>query len=367
MKILAYSPKVEAYATVGQSGEVIDLTPDLSDMRVERKQDATSEFSATLLNNGHKYNGVFSCFDRIAIFVTKTERTKLFTGYITDFDSFRLYQTDFNISGHCSLYRLQKLYFDPGLWESQKLWVGNMNNLYEQDAGYANIAKRLLVNIGGWDRGKIDIQSEMPKSVIDWAEQLYKSKFDETEQLKSWLNEFYEVLQTHGPKGSVGGTGTYTGTSDGEVRPYEGIDFDMPEKQFVKKWGTRINEYYAGHYPNGDLNGHGETIAREARRNGCDPRIIVAISVGETGGGDGPAKSGIHGIHNYWSWGCYPGSESIAPDVGIWSDTIDGAIAEFCQKFAQRYAGKSPAECAELGYGEVDYILSVWQPVIDAI
>jgi len=363
MKILSYSPKVEVYISTGT--DVYDLSDDVVSCSVNRISGGASTFNVTLQNHNFKYNNVFSPMDRIVIYATKKKRVKLLTGYVSSTDRFSLYQQDFKISGYCVLYRLQRLYWDPMLEASQKaMWTYAYTN-GEFDNGYSKVATNLLVNVAGWDAGMIFIQSDIPVAATEFARSMYENKLKASKQAVSMADEFYKILREHGP--ALSADTTTTTTSSGGGHEYTGIDFEMDEKSFVKKWGERINTYINSHYPSGALNGHGETIAREARRNGCDPRIIVAIAVGETSCGAVSAKSGIHGTHNYWSWGCYPGSETIAPNVGIWADSVDGAIKEFCEKFSDRYAGCSPTECANLGYGEADYIASVWQPVIDAI
>ena len=121
MKILSYSPSVEAYVRSGNLDKYIDLTPDIVQCSVSRKTDAASEFSMTLQNPNWKYNGVFTPFDPIVIFATKVERRKLFTGYISTCDAFQLYQGDFKLSGVCTLYRIQQTFWDPLIYESQQL------------------------------------------------------------------------------------------------------------------------------------------------------------------------------------------------------------------------------------------------------
>lgn len=498
MKILAYAPSVQVYAAIRTSASKIeykDLSGDVVQCNVVRKTDAASTFSIRLQNVNHKYNGVFEPFDQVTILATKKEQVRLISGYITKSPKFTTYGGDITIEGMCPLYRLQQLYWDPKLRESLLL-LG-----YEgAETKWDNVLFNLLTKVGGYSSSQVLI-GKMPDDVIQYAYDMYNANRSSSEQLKSMLDEFYEVLQTHGPQlsGDDGGGNGITGVSEdqnkiikvaknytdygivaeggmcakwvsdvwqkaGFTRPggnaidfwnswkstgstdistaplasvlvgsgvgsdgakyghvgiktgadevrscvgddpggvkaesiesfyswqtatcqghkgkvgwvippgptfgssggsYSGIDMTLSESEFVKKWGTRINSYLKSNYPNGALSGHGDTIAREARKNGCDPRIIVAISVAETGAGTQVAWGGRNGAHNYWSWGNDPTGK-----IGIFATTVDGAIAEFCQKFAKQYAGKSPEECADMGYGEKDYIMEHWQKVIDAI
>ena len=121
MDVLSYSPKVEAYAAVGRNGDYVDLTPDIVHTSVTRVSNGASTATVRLQNVGDKYNGYFMPFDRIAIFATKISRYPIFTGYINDVPAYSMYGTDVTVSAKCPIYRLQKLYWDSSLFESQKL------------------------------------------------------------------------------------------------------------------------------------------------------------------------------------------------------------------------------------------------------
>lgn len=198
MRIYSYSPAVEAYAKA--NGSAIDLSQDIVACTVSRKTDAASEFSVTLQNKNWKYNGLFNCFDPIVIYGTKEGPTKLFTGYITNFDAFQLYQGDFHISGLCTLYRLQKYYWDPLLLESQSLMFANAYNNNQADNGYAMVTHNLLTEVAGWPSGSIFIEESIPSSALEMAREHYRLGFESSEQLKSMADEFYKILQEHGPQ-----------------------------------------------------------------------------------------------------------------------------------------------------------------------
>ena len=513
--VLSYSPNVEAYALVGKDRRAVDLSADIVNCTVSRKTDATSEFSMTLQNKGWKYNGLFTPLDPIEIYSTKRERVKLFSGYVTKCDAFQLYQGDFNISGYCTLYRIQQMYWDPLLLESQQLMHVDAYQNGEFDNGHLRQIINLLTQVGGWPETSIEIQPSLPQDIIDYAHELYQANLDSSNQLKSMLNDFYRVLQEHSPQlsgflSSGDGTGDYDlgdenltkaqreiikvalhasdygiapiynqclgwvnnvfekagypftrypaardvwfnmkeyggtdvenappasvvvgdGTAvDGIVYGHIGIvvtqrnvaenvgyvrigsiptffswqtklgwvaipgvdyarskgggrnrgdgsvDFGMSESKFVAKWGQRIDRFASTYvnqnyfaFKNGDLYGHGDTIARESYRNGVDPRIVCAIAGAESGYGNRPIPyGGSAGPLNYWSW-----------SSGLWSTTVDGVIAEFCSKFAttggihgKGYAGMDMEECIAEGYGGAEaenaYIRKFWTPVIEGI
>ena len=214
MKILSYSPTVEAYVYVTGNGtsQVIDLSADIVDATVTRGQNGVSSFNITLMNPNWKYNDVFTPMDRIAIYTTKNSRVKLLTGYISTTDKFTLYQSNFKLSGYCSLYRLQRLYFDPCLKASQDIFL-KANSQDKSWGGWGDTIGEMLTKIGGMSAGNIAIGA-VPEATIQWARQLYEAHHEDQSQLKSMVDDFYEVLRTHGPVGTMGGE-TTTGITSG--------------------------------------------------------------------------------------------------------------------------------------------------------
>ena len=203
MKVMSYSPSCEAYAETYDGAGVrryIDLTPDIVSMQVTRQSSGASTFTVTLQNVNWKYNGVFTPMDRIVLFCTKTERKKILTGYITDCDVFQLYQGDFRLSGQCSLYRIYQLYWDSQIYESGRLMF-EQRSTSSKWLGYGQTIIDLLTKVGGWPEDKIII-GDIPQEAIDVAREMYESSLDSSNQLKSMVNDFYEVLSTHGPKAS---------------------------------------------------------------------------------------------------------------------------------------------------------------------
>lgn len=194
MRVLSYSPSVEAY--IAAVDGYYDLSPDIINCSVHRQENGNSTFSLKLQNKNGKYNGKFLPMDRITIYATKrNERCQLLTGYVSTVTGFTLYPQDFSISGFCSLYQLQKMWWDPGLLKSQQLLV-RTDRMDYQDAGASSLARRLMVNVAGWDNQNVLIGSGCPQSVIDWAREMYDAKRSDYERLKSSIDEFYEMLSS---------------------------------------------------------------------------------------------------------------------------------------------------------------------------
>ena len=222
MKILTYSPSVEAYVEVsGKDGvkTYYDLSPDITSARVTRNSDTYSSFDITLQNKNGKYNGIFTPMDKVAIYSTKSERHRLLTGYITSVDKFTLYPSDFKLSGKCTFYQLMQLYWDPALSGSWQL-LANERSESADWSGYGNVIWKLLKAVGGWDVDRVKI-GEIPQEVIDWAYRMYQAKQTDIEQARDMVNEFYDVLRTSGPQfvgGASGGTTPgYNGTASSEA------------------------------------------------------------------------------------------------------------------------------------------------------
>lgn len=317
MNILSYSPSIEVYAVVGKDMEVVDLSPDVTQATVNRIQDGASSFTVRLQNVDRKYNGFFMPMDRIKIFCTKVERVPLLTGYITNVPSATLYGCEVSISGSCTLYRLQQLYWDTGLIESQRA-LGYSGN--EKD--WASVVVNLLTKVAGYSSDSLFIGS-MPDEVIEWARDMYEAQAQDTSQFISMVDEFYDVLQTHGPQmrmGSISYDGTLVG--GGISLMGDGVDFTMSESAFVNLWGTRIDKFYEWYQGTAGekipLLGHGKQFAKSAYIHKFDPRLSPSQSIKESGGG-----RFVFEPYNAWGWAVYYGGLHATS----WDDAIEKHIS----------------------------------------
>lgn len=221
MRILSYSPSVEVY--VEHDGAYMDLTQDVTSCSVTRRVDAASEFSLSLQNRSGKYNGAFSPMDRVAIYATKTERHRILTGYVKSADAFTLYPSEFKMSGRCTLYRLQALYWDPALLASQNLlFINPYDGGGGFDGGYWATTANLLTKVGGWSADAIRIQESIPDDVVEMARSLYEASQSEAGQIMSMADEFQQMLRTSGPmlSGGQDSSGQSSGQYDeGDASP----------------------------------------------------------------------------------------------------------------------------------------------------
>ena len=305
MRVLSYSPKIEAYACVGKSPfTYLDLTDDIVSASVSRNVDGASTFSVRLQNKDGKYFDVFQPMDRVKVYVTKVERTALIIGYITSTPKFSLYGTDLEVSGSCPIYRLQQLYWDPQLWASQELLGYNA-----MTDNWDDVFVNLLTEVAGYDESQILVGS-MPGEVIEWARDLYAVRANNIEQSSQMLEEFYNVLQTHGPKFSSGGSSGISQTSGGGFSLLgDGIDFSMSKEKFVKEWGPRIDAFIDRVIGSSSpVYGHGDVYAEAAWIGKMDPRWLPTIGFFETGLGTAASYAGYP--YNLYGWGCTDSGET---------------------------------------------------------
>jgi hypothetical protein len=236
MKILTYSPSVEAYACVvgkGGSKSYYDLSADVVSCTVTRNMDAESTFELTLANRLHKYNGLFTPMDLMTILANKNgERTKLISGYMTSVTKFTLYESNFEIKGKDTLYRAKQLYFDPHLDGTYKLFA-NENSNNSTWAGYSGYLRKLLCTVGGWPDSQLMI-GEMPGDMVGWAQKLYAAQQSDLADAESMIKDFYNILIQDGPKfatsyGTAGAAASDAGLVAGQTidipEPYGGGAF----------------------------------------------------------------------------------------------------------------------------------------------
>lgn len=211
---MSYNPSVEAH--IATDDKVYDVSDDVTSASVIRKVDAPSSFSITLQNKGWKYNGLFQPMDRATILMSKDgSPIRQITGYVTSADRFDLYGHSLKLSGKCSMYRLQQLYWDPGLVESQMALYTSGFASGQFDAGYGATIMRLLSSVAGMDPSSVLIDSVLPQGVVDWARSLYQAKLEDLQIAKDMSQEFFKVLRESGPQATSGSSdGGGSGTAD---------------------------------------------------------------------------------------------------------------------------------------------------------
>lgn len=249
MRILSYSPSIEVYAAVSVEGGVsyYDLSRDVTKATVTRLVDGASKFTVHLDNSRGKYDNLFSPMDRLKVLMSKDgDMIPIITGYINDAPKMALYERSVSISGKCSIYRLQQLYWDPNLRTSRELM-----GYGESSASWDLVLSRLLGKICGYREGAAIIGS-IPSEVEEWARALYNAQLEDIGMARDMADEFVAVLRTSGPQigGSSGSSDVSSGTvgagttidvpssvsQTGIIGDYTGYDY------FYPKWNSGTNQ-----------------------------------------------------------------------------------------------------------------------------
>lgn len=196
-KKLVYTPGVSAYVSVKTAlgYETYDLTDDITTYSIDLLTDKPSTFSITLKNEGGKYHGVFTPMDRIVIYLTKIDTYQVFSGYIRKATLWSLNNKEVTISGSDVLYRLEKLYWDSKLYESQEL-QRNVSQLWSSTEQYWQNGVSVLTEVANWNPEKIMV-GQIPKEVVDMAMELYQARLEDT-QGADLVSQVYEMLKSTG-------------------------------------------------------------------------------------------------------------------------------------------------------------------------
>ena len=228
MRNLWYAPKAELYVMhYGRGGEgtCYDLSRDVTDVSVRLADDGAGTFSATLQNVGGKYTGLFLPMDVICVYATAQHgRIRLFTGYLNKVTAFTLYPGDYHMSGTDTLYRLQRLYWDPAVEESIREFSGSHSNDSSWKGPGETIA-RVMSRVAGADPSSVYIQ-DVPQDMVDWASKIYEDEAESEASMDEGLRSLSSALRTSGLFASSvnGGTtspGSYGGTApSGSVEAY---------------------------------------------------------------------------------------------------------------------------------------------------
>lgn len=220
-KVLTYTPMIHAQiGTVENcSAKAYDISDDIVRFSINLKTDDSSDFSITLKNENDKYVGKFSPMDKIVIWLTKSERYQILSGYLQKVPYFNLNSGEVTITGRDVLFRLQRLFWDPNIESSYWLTFGNQDNT-SQDGGYWKKGVRLLQAACNWPADKISI-GQIPDDVIEWATSMYQVRLSDT-QGADLVNQIYEMLQTSGPKigqegSTTSGAADFSGNSNAEI------------------------------------------------------------------------------------------------------------------------------------------------------
>ena len=184
---LIYNPEIQVIiATNGNS--VIDVSSDIISFSLQRNANAPSEFSCTLANKLNKYNLKIQTLDRIVVFMKRTNKLQVFSGYVTYAPVVTLLPNAVEVRAVCTLKRLENTFWDTSIPEFQALVPGMISGIQGQqsftDGGTGAGIVNILTQVVGWKKNAIHIQ-KIPNEFITQVATSYEKtskKLDSTLQ-----------------------------------------------------------------------------------------------------------------------------------------------------------------------------------------
>lgn len=164
MSTLIYAPEatvlIRTAPTSRGKGKIIDVSADVSRGSISRITGGVSTANLTILNQGRKYDGMFTPMDTVVIYLKRLRKVLKLSGYVSAVPLWSALPGSVSLRCACSLKRLQDWMWDPGTDASvallSKLWVGS--NQYQMgDGGLAQRAVDLMGKVANWPANKIHI------------------------------------------------------------------------------------------------------------------------------------------------------------------------------------------------------------------
>jgi murein DD-endopeptidase MepM/ murein hydrolase activator NlpD len=181
MASLIYAPEVtiriETAPTSRGKGKTIDVSDDISSGSVTRILNGVSTSQFTLINQGRKYDGMFTPMDKVVIYMRRIKTVLKFSGYLDAVPKWSALPASISLTASCSLKRLQNFYWDPTSPASVALLNpsfgpagldGGFSQM--QDGGLAQRAIEVLTKVANWPEGQIHI-ARIPE---DWYDKVSK-------------------------------------------------------------------------------------------------------------------------------------------------------------------------------------------------
>jgi cell wall-associated NlpC family hydrolase len=162
MNTMVYAPDVNIL--IAHNAQTMDVSKDIVRGEVQRKENSASSLFFTLANPELRYtSGSISRMDRIACFLTRTNKLQVFSGYLDTIPWMQAYPGTVDFRATCTIKRLLHTWWNPALPSSQNLFdqIGNSTN--QSDSGIGTILQNILIQVGKWDPSQIHIQNFPPE------------------------------------------------------------------------------------------------------------------------------------------------------------------------------------------------------------
>lgn len=196
-----YAPGVKIYISTQNNG-ILDISDDVTQGTIVRRQSGVSTMSFTLQNARRKYDGIFVPNDRIIVLMKRLTWMRVFTGYLNAVPLVTAWPMAVQMTASCSLKRLQYFYWDPGLSASQSLVAQALTaSSAPDDGGVANAVISILSSVVGWPAANTHIAG-IPQGWIAWAYKIAKNVQAGLSEADALAQQFYAQL---GANGTVGG------------------------------------------------------------------------------------------------------------------------------------------------------------------
>lgn len=158
MKTLVYAPDVEIL--IAHGANMLDVSPDIVRGQVVRKENSASSLFFTVANPELRYtSGVVSRMDRVVCFLTRTNKTQVFSGYMDTIPWMQAYPGTVDFAATCTIKRLLHTWWNPGLPQSLTLFNQIDFAQGSSDSGIGQVLQNILTQVGGWSPADIHIQN----------------------------------------------------------------------------------------------------------------------------------------------------------------------------------------------------------------
>lgn len=160
MSTFVYAPSVEIHIATAAHG-IIDVSLDIVRGTVNRNTGVNlSSMDFEIINPSRKYEGMFSPMDRVVVYLRRTRRLLIFSGYLDVVPVFSATLTTVHLSATDTLKRLQQFLWDPHSDASNALLLNPPgNSRVTGDGGVAERTKILLNKVAGWPTKQIHISA----------------------------------------------------------------------------------------------------------------------------------------------------------------------------------------------------------------
>lgn len=223
---LVYAPEVTIRIKTSPKsrgkGKVVDVSADLTRGDVTRVNRGISKSNFSLLNQGRKYDGMFTPMDPVVVYFRRIKTVLKFSGYL---DAVPLWQAEpgsINLSASCTLKRLQNFFWDPTSGPGSTLLMDiDPNASRMEDGGLAQKAIDVLSTVAGWPKSQVHI-ARIPHNWYERVSKVADQLLAESEALQmaavigsgSWVGGSNPLVDSSATVTGIGkGTGTLPATS----------------------------------------------------------------------------------------------------------------------------------------------------------